>query len=48
MNTWALEVLLGKEHLEELRDAFLNGRKPTPEQKREIAAWLRKELKEVA
>ena len=48
LNTWALEELLGREHLEELRDAYLAGKKPTPEEKRAIAAWLREELRKVA
>jgi hypothetical protein len=48
LNTWALEELLGKAHLEELRDAYLNGKKPTPDQKRAIAEYLREKLKEAA
>jgi hypothetical protein len=47
-NTWALEELLGKPHLEELRDAYLKGRKPTAEEKIEIARWLREELRRAA
>lgn len=44
LNTWALEEILGKPHLEALRDTYLQGRKPTPEQKIGIANFLRQEL----
>jgi hypothetical protein len=48
LNTWALEEVWGKEHLEALRDRFLQGRKPTAEEKIEIARWLREELRRAA
>lgn len=48
LSTWALEEILGKEHLKELQRKFLVGRKPTPEEKRNIAAFLREEIRRAA
>lgn len=48
LSTWALEELLGRPHLESLRQMYLSGRKPTPEEKRRIAAWLREEIRRAA
>ncbi len=47
-STLALIEILGIEHLDALQQRFLEGRKPTPDQKREIARWLREQLKEAA
>jgi len=47
-STIALQELLGPEHLDALIAKQAAGRKPTPDQKREIAAWLRAELREAA
>jgi hypothetical protein len=44
-NGLALVELLGREHLDELQGLYLTGRKPTPDEKRAIAKWLREELK---
>lgn len=48
LSTWALEEILGKPHLQELQKKFLVGRKPTPEEKRNLAAWLREEIRRAA
>jgi hypothetical protein len=40
-----LEELLGEEHLEALHCYWRTGMKPTPDEKRDIARWLREELK---
>jgi hypothetical protein len=47
-STLALIELLGAEHLEALNERYLAGKKPTPDEKRAIAAWLREELKKAA
>ena len=47
-STLALIELLGHEHLDRLNQKYLNGKKKTPQEKREIAAWLREELRKVA
>lgn len=43
LSTWALEEILGKEHLEALRMRLLKGDKPD---RVAIAEWLRKALKD--
>jgi hypothetical protein len=47
-STLALIEILGPEHMERLNDKYLAGKKPTPDEKRAIAAWLREELKKAA
>jgi hypothetical protein len=42
---WLVE-LLGEDHLDDLQCAYLNGKKPTPAERIEIAKWLREKLRE--
>jgi len=47
-STFALLEILGREHLDQLQLRFREGKKPTPDEKREIYRWLKEHMTDSA